>query len=149
MISKAQQLIRRWFQRHGWHTNSTPTKHGAWLWAPVQTTGYYGRFIPFHGCTHCRKESKPSIEIDRFGEEKIYFTLEQRIIYEDVSENVLTDEQKKQQEWQKTGHFYLTFQEVKKLAELVDATSKEYETFRKKHHLPKKEKLEELNISDT
>lgn len=110
MISERQKKIRRWFQRHGWHTNSTPTGHGAWL------------FMPRNGCdaysTH--------IEINRFGEEHVDISIENM----------------------ETGHYEyrvrFSFDELRKIVELIEETDKQYTEFCKSHKIPKKIAEEEL-----
>lgn len=69
-MSEKQAKLRRWFQRHGWHTGNTPTGQGFWLKSPVENCagGMYHAVDPETGKTRqfCW-EREMGIELDRFN----------------------------------------------------------------------------------
>lgn len=69
MIGEKQRKLRRWFQRHGWHTCDTPTKRGFWLDSPVENCAGYAEYA-FDPKTNLVRayawEKYLEIELDRF-----------------------------------------------------------------------------------
>ena len=69
MIGEKQRKLRKWFQRHGWHTANTPTGQGFWLDSPVENCAGLGEWgydekTGENRC--CCKERYLGVELDRF-----------------------------------------------------------------------------------
>lgn len=68
-MSEAQKRLRRWFQRHKWHTNDTPTGSGFYLSSPIENSAGLSQFAVDPKTGQRREyciERNMDIELDRF-----------------------------------------------------------------------------------
>ena len=80
-IGKEQQRLRRWFQRHAWHTMNTPTNQGFYLASPIENSaGLMERARdPKTGeVREFARERCMDIELDRFNCSYVTFKIFER-----------------------------------------------------------------------
>ena len=125
MISEMQKKIRRWFQRHGWHTGNTPTGTGAFLEAPVQkgvgyVQSYYdkaGNPVTEEKRLHWHNEYIAQFEIDRFDPNKLEIGIFKNAVF-----TAGPDFEQKNKPWPNHPecYFHMSYTELKKLTELME-----------------------------
>lgn len=138
-MSDAQRRLRRWFQRHGWHTNNTQTNRGVNLEMPVQKGANYvswpyrkdGTLIPEEEQYHWHIEYLPHLRIegDYQGDypELDSDTLEIAVYKREVYTKG-PDFEKKNKPWPHQPETYITisYEELKKIMEMMNVCKEDY-----------------------
>ena len=81
MMGDQQRKLRKWFQRHGWHTADTPTERGFWLRSPIENCaglGEYGRDPETNLPREFAWERCLDIELDRLTCDTVTFSIYKR-----------------------------------------------------------------------
>ena len=140
-MSEAQKKIRRWFQRHKWHTGVTPTGRGAWLEMPKQkginyiSWPYYkdGTLVPEEKRYRWHNEYVGMLEIDRFDPSKLEISVYK---WQEYTAGPNYEEKNKACPTQPETTIFVSYAELKKLCEFMEiciAEEKEKERQRKLH----------------
>ena len=149
-MSEQQKNLRRWFQRHGWHTADTPTGTGVYLETPVQNSAglAYMAVDPNTGKRReYAKEAFAAIELDRFGCEYITLSIFERKHWwkRDMS---VPDGTWRMYSWVPSDDFEdwkrdpdasvsIPARDILKLAELIQEAQKDYCRVRKRKYSPR------------
>ena len=148
-MNEAQKKLRRWFQRHGWHTGNTPTGQGFYLESPVENCA---------GSIHRALDTKTGqvreycweafagIELDRFCCDYISLSIYERKHWWKRDLSVSADDHTGYtwipsddfEPWprQATASISIPAHDIIKLAELIQAAKADWMAVRKtKNHL--------------
>lgn len=81
MMGDKQRKLRKWFQRHKWHTDDTPTGRGFWLGSPIENCAgcmEYARDPKTNNPREFAWERYLGVELDRFTCDTVTFSIYKR-----------------------------------------------------------------------
>lgn len=144
-INDKQKQLRRWFQRHGWHTGNTPTSKGFYLESPIENRA--GGMHSQNGREYCN-EAYLGVELDRFLCDHVTLEIYTRKHWWKKAPNQLKPEEgigggythepsDDFEDWPRHGvYMNIPAQDIIKLAELIKAAQDDWNNGRKtKNHL--------------
>lgn len=138
MMGDKQRKLRKWFQRHKWHTADTPTGHGFWLDSPVENCaglGEWGYDEKTGGDRDCCKERYLGVELDRFTCDTVCLSIYTRRHWWKRDLTAKTDGSEYTwipsddfEEWkrQPDASIQLPARDIVKLAELIQAAQEDW-----------------------
>ena len=138
MIGEKQRKLRKWFQRHGWHTANTPTGQGFWLDSPVENCaglGEWGYDEKTGENRDCCKERYLGVELDRFTCDTVSISIYTRRHWWKRDPTAKTDGTEYTwipsddfEEWkhQPDASIQLPARDIVKLAELIQAAQEDW-----------------------
>ncbi len=148
-MSEEQRKLRCWFQRHGWLTSNTPTGSGVYLESPVENgagLSYVARDPVTNQLREFAWEKFAGIEVDRFSCEYVTIAIRQRRHWWKRDTSIPEGEHRgyswipsdEFEEWkrQPDATVNIPARDIIKLAELIQATQKDWCRIRKRKYSP-------------
>jgi len=148
MMGDKQRKLRKWFQRHKWHTADTPTGHGFWLSSPIENcagNAEYARDPKTNLPREFAWERMLGVELDRFTCDTVTFSIYKRRHWWKRDPTAKTDGTEYTwipsddfDEWkrQPDASIQLPARDIVKLAELIQAAQEDWSKGRpSKNHL--------------
>lgn len=145
-MTEKEKSLRKWFQRHGWHTNSTPTGSGFYMESPICSGAgsiHYAINPQTGNKEEYSSESFVGIELDRYECKYVSINCYKRKQWWKKDNTVpnngfwySTVPSDEFSEWEDAGYTCIPAEDILKIAEMITESQKEYCRIRKKKYSP-------------